>query len=66
MCWLSGTAPNLRTTSSITNAIPFGCCEPALDFNIAKTKRDAMLIDIAPRENFAIAMVDSETIFTAS
>jgi len=28
--------------------------------------RDAMLIDIAPNEDFAIVIVDIETIFSAS
>jgi hypothetical protein len=32
----------------------------ALDFKIAKKKRDDMLIDIGLNEDFAIAIVDSE------
>ena len=35
----------------------------ALDFNIAKKKRDAMLIDIGPNEDFAIAIVETNCQF---
>ena len=31
-----------------------------IPFKIAKTKRDAMLIDFGPNEDFAIAIIDSD------